>query len=116
EASPHGRVEGQRLTHDGLSVQYPRFVDEDTVLYRVSDGHSDNQLRMIDARGGHPRELSRVAGAPSPSIAPDGRVYADMLDSVRDIYFLYDLFRFERAGEWERLTYGMRARAPDVAR
>jgi hypothetical protein len=39
-----------------------------------------------------------------------------MLDSVRDIYFLYDLFRYEASSdEWERLTYGMRARAPDVA-
>ncbi|MBC7172432.1 MAG: PD40 domain-containing protein, partial [Polyangiaceae bacterium] len=128
DALREGRVEGERITHHGLSAQYPRFLDESTIVYRASDGRSDNQLRTIRLDGSRPRELSRVSGSTHPSPHPDGSLYADMLDEVRDIYVFYDLFRLDlrargresrriqadRLG-WERLTYGMRARAPDVS-
>ncbi len=130
EAHPEGRVEGARLTHDGLTVQYPRFLDDATLVYRVSDGRSDNQLRAVRFPGpaSEPITIARVNGSTYPAVHPDGSVFADMLDSVRDIYFMYDLFRLDVPGRgremqpiradrlgWERLTNGLRARAPDVS-
>ncbi len=119
-----GRVEGRRLTHHGEFTHYPRFLDNERVVYSTNDGSSDSQLRAVDfADGGRPRQLARVRGAASSSVGPEGQLYYNSLTDTRDIYFQNDLFRLDAEGGrrqrrlgGERLTRGLRAKAPDVSR
>ncbi|MAC25843.1 MAG: hypothetical protein CMN29_25890 [Sandaracinus sp.] len=112
-----GRVEGERITFHGEIARSPRWLDDETLVYYVADGENDVQLRLLAPDGSAPRELHRVLGNSYPAPAEGGAVvYFDALDAHREIYFYFDLFRHDRrSGETERLTHGLRARAPDVA-
>lgn len=113
-----GLVEGERLTQHGQVARAPRYLDDNSLIYYVSDGRSDASLRLIDPRSGEPRaDLFRVVGATYAAADPTGRyLYYEGIDAHRDIYFLQDLFRFDRrTGRSERLTNGLRARQPDIS-
>lgn len=112
-----GRVEGERLTRYGDIARSPRWLDDETIVYSANDGANDSQLRALDRDGSDHRQVTRVTGDAYWSPAEDGQVlYYGQVDGHRDIYFFYDLFRFDRrTGETERLTEGLRARAPDLS-
>ncbi len=117
EVRARGLVEGERITFHGETARCPRFVGQGRVAYFVG-AEEPSHIREIDARtGGEPEELVRAAGLTCLSTSPDGRyVYHSSLDSHRDIYFFYDLFRYDRVtGVRERLTRGLRAQEPDVS-
>ncbi len=109
-----GRVEGERITFHGELARSPRFVDEETLVYYVADGHNDPALRLIDRSGHDPRQLTRVVGEAYAAPAGRGRMIYDSLDAHRDIYFMNDLFMID-GGERTRLTEGLRAQHPDLA-
>ncbi|RLB47646.1 MAG: hypothetical protein DRJ42_25010, partial [Deltaproteobacteria bacterium] len=109
---------GQNLTNHGMEARAPRFLDDRQLVYYASDGRDRPQLRVIDARDGEVLgELDRASGAAYSSPHPDGHhVYYSSLETHRDLYNFYDLFRIDRrGGSRERLTRGMRAREPDVS-
>jgi hypothetical protein len=111
-----GLVAGERLTFHGETAEYPRFLEDSRLVYYSSDGRSDPQLRLLDLRTGKKRQLTRVTGSSAGSVAPDGSVVHDSLDSRRNLYFFYDLFRAHpEKRRRERLSHGLRARAPDVS-
>jgi hypothetical protein len=111
-----GVVAGDRLTFHGETAEYPRFLRDGRLVYYASDGRSDPQLRMLDLETGKAKQLTRVTGSSAASVSPDGSVIHESLDSRRNLYFFYDLFRVhpDRRGR-ERLSHGLRARAPDVS-
>lgn len=112
-----GLVEGRRITFHGETARCPRFVDDEHIAYFVA-ARERSQIAMLDAdTGADPEEVTRAAGSTCLSVSRDGRhVYYGSLDSHRDIYFFYDLFRYDRrTGERERLTDGLRAQEPDVS-
>lgn len=118
EIRREGVVAGTNLTNHGQDARAPRFLDDDTLLYWSGDGRSRSQLRMIDPRTGDVKgELDRVGGVAYSSPHPDGRyVWYSAFATHRDIYFFYDLYRYDRqTNERERLTEGMRAQEPDVS-
>ena len=108
-----GRVEGERITFHGEVARSPRWVDDESIVYFVNDGHSDSQLRRITRTGDAPTELVRANGTSAPAPLRSGRILYDALDAHRDIYFFYDLFALETDGRVTRLTDGRRARTPD---
>lgn len=113
-----GVMEGRRITHHGQFARAPRYLDEQTVGYYVSDGENNGELRAVDARtGANPRSLTRSAGESYFAPHPDGRrLFFHSGDNVRDIYFLKDLFSLDRrSGEVTRLTNGRRAKEPDIS-
>lgn len=112
-----GRVEGERLTHHGEGAAYPLFLDEETLIYYASDGRSDAQLRQLDLRDpARTKKLTRVSGRARASLAQDGSLYFDSLDSSRNLYNFFDLFKLEPGKrKRRRLTRGLRARAPAVS-
>lgn len=112
-----GRVEGERLTHHGEGAAYPLFLDEETLVYHASDGRSDSQLRRVDLRDpSRIKKLTRVAGRARASLAPDGSLYFDSIDSSRNLYNFFDLYQLEPGKRRrKRLTRGLRARAPAVS-
>ena len=113
-----GRVEGRRLSHHGEFARRPRWLDAETIVYDAYDGENDQQLRAVPVADPERwRELSRASGETYAAVAPDGTLVYGGADAHRDIYFRYDLFRFDpRTGARTRLTDGWRAREPDVSR
>ena len=112
-----GLEEGERITSHGEIARAPRFLDPNTLVYFVNDGHNDPQLRLIDLASNRTAQLTRVAGDAYASATGDGRtVVFHSLDGYQDIYRLYDLFALDRgSGTITRLTRGRRARYPDVS-
>jgi Tol biopolymer transport system component len=118
EIRAQGVVEGTNLTNHGQDARAPRFLDDRTLVYWAGDGRSRSQLRMIDPESGEVKgELDRVSGVAYSSPHPDGRyVYYSAFATHRDLYFFYDLYRYDReTRERERLTEGMRAQEPDLS-
>ncbi len=112
-----GRVEGERLTRYGDIARSPRWLDDETLVYFANDGSHDSQLRAMDRDGGDHRQLVRAVGNVYWGPMDGGRsLIFGQPDGHRDIYFFYDLFRFDReTEELTRLTHGLRAREPDVS-
>ncbi len=114
-----GIVQGERLTFEGQIVRGLRFADDDRLLYFVADGQSDPQVRILNlAEDNWLTRLSRAAGESYPTVAPDGTIYFDSADAFKtNIYFYYDLFRYDpnRPSKRVRLTHGLRARYPDIS-
>lgn len=111
-----GRVEGERLTQHGETALYPRFEADGSLVYMVGDGRSDAQLRRLPVEGGDFEKITRVAGGSAPSPLADGSLVYDSVDFDRGIYARFDLFRKHPGRRRpERLTTGLRARAPDVS-
>lgn len=112
-----GRIEGERLTHHGEGAAYPVFLDDMTLVYYSADGRSDAQLRRIDLRDpSRTKKLTRVSGRARAALAPDGSLYFDTVDSARNLYSFFDLYRLgPQKKRRQRLTRGLRARAPAVS-
>lgn len=112
-----GRVEGAQLTHHGEGAAYPLFIDDETLVYHASDGRSDSQLRRIDLRDpSRVKKLTRVAGRSRASLGPDGSLYFDSIDSSRNLYNFFDLYRLApNKRRRARLSRGLRARAPAIS-
>lgn len=117
EVRQRGLAAGTRITFHGENGRSPRFLDADRVAYWVS-ADDRSQIRAIDARTGRDaEEIVRAPGVTYLSPSPNGRdIYYGSPDYHRDIYYFYDLFRYDlETGRRERLTEGMRAQEPDVA-
>ena len=117
EVRARGVVEGTRITFHGENARCPRFLDEERVAYWVA-ALDHSQIASLDAETGEDvDEIGRSTGVTCLSVAPGGRyLYHGSLESHRNIYFFYDLFRLDRrSGRRERLTHGMRAQEPDVS-
>lgn len=113
-----GRVEGERITFHGELARLPRFTPDGRVTYWRADGRSRTRVVAFDLHTPAAQETwARVSGEPGYALHPNGReLYFTRTDSFRDIYSYHDLFRRDlRTGRIERLTYGMRAREPDVS-
>lgn len=112
-----GIVEGKRLTFHGQLARGLRFVDDDQVMFFVSDGENNPAIRLMSTNNPAKRkDLVRSSGVSYPAQHPDGSIYMESLDSMRDLYSFYDLFRVNpKNGRRKRLTKGLRARYPDVS-
>lgn len=114
-----GVTRARRLTFHGETVRGLRFADDHRLLYYVRDGQSDPQIRQLDLADDNAVErIVRSAGESYPALAPNGDIYFESVDSYKgNIYRYYDLFRFDPRGQWKRkrLTWGLRARYPDVS-
>ncbi|MDH3200756.1 MAG: hypothetical protein OEM15_07675 [Myxococcales bacterium] len=119
EVMKGGIVQGTRLTFGGQVVRGLRFADDHRLLYFVADGRSDPQVRRMDlADGNRVERLVRSAGESYPTVHPDGSYYFESADAYKtNIYFFYDLFRYEprKPSKRVRLTHGLRARYPDIS-
>ena len=111
-----GFVVGRRLTHTGQMVRAPRFIDDDKVIYYVSDGRSDPQLRTLSTSTGRLEQITRARGAAYATQHPDGSLYFESTDGLRNIYRYFDLYRLGKGQKRpKRLTRGLRARHPDIS-
>lgn len=113
-----GSIEGERITFHGENARLPRFLPDGRVAYWRSDGRTQAQIVALSLD--RPREVSdlaRVSGEPGFSPHPSGRVlYCSRPENLRDIYFFHDIVRYDlESGDSERLTFGARAREPDVS-
>jgi hypothetical protein len=121
-----GRIEGERITFQGEEVAYPRFLDDRTVVFQSSDGHSHAMFRAIDVSAGRPSPVDQAwiglasGWAPSPDRTRFVRADAGFF---RGLYAYRDLFfgsierdargRLARVGEATQLTHGARTLYPD---
>lgn len=113
-----GRVEGTRITTGGYTARAPRFLNDREVVYYASTERDLPSLFVVDARTGERRrDLGRVRGTPYPSPHPDGRhLWINQIEQHRDIYSYNDLFTIDLDdGERTQMTFGLRAREPDVS-
>lgn len=114
-----GRVEGERLTHHGEVARTPRFVGPRRVAYWREDRRDRARVQVFSLDEPEAQDTwARVSGDPGFSLHPSGNalIYS-RLDNHRDIYRFHDLVREDlETDRVDRLTYGMRAREPDVSR
>ncbi len=117
--SARGQIEGERLTSHGELTRTPRFLSNEALIYAVSDERHVPELRKLSLA--HTpvservtRTLSIAQSAPVPN---SSRIVYSAPDFHRTNYVFYDLFSIDRGGsDKTRLTHGLRAREPDVAR
>ncbi len=107
-----GVIKGRPLTQHGDVSRAPRYLFDGRLVYFASDGRSHGQIRTIDGE-----EIVRCNGKATPAPHPNGReLFFDMTAPYRDIYYFNDLFRYDLVTEeTTRLTWGMRAREPDLS-
>lgn len=107
-----GIIEGLPITDQGETVRAPRFLPDGRLIYYASDGHSHGQIRF---RNGE--EIVRCIGSSTPAPHPNGRfIFFDRVSPYNDIYSFHDLYRYDLITEETiRLTWGMRAREPDIS-
>ncbi len=112
-----GLREGRRLTFHGETSRHPRFVASDRIGYVVSDGRSNPALRLVRWPSGEPiGDVVRTDAGGSFAPSASGGWLLSRLEPLRDVYALYDLVRFDPdRGAVRRLTWGLRAREPDVS-
>jgi len=114
-----GLVQGRRVTFKGEELRGLRFHGDDHLLYFASDGRSDPQIRRLDLGDDNRVErIVRSAGESYPVVHPNGDLYFESFDAYKtNVYFYYDLFRYDADGPWkrERLTKGLRGRYPDIS-
>lgn len=132
-----GLREGKRLTFRGERFGNPRFVPPEA---RSVPGHAEVLVHRADSHGragfyrvvldsptqSRPKDellLVRADGQASASYTPDGSLVYSAVEPWRRTYFFHDLHRIgpkQRAPSGmetaiERLTFGHRARDPDVS-
>ena len=112
-----GIVQGERLTHLGQIVRGLRFYNDNELIYYVSDGRADPQIRRLQLNGKLKTEkLQRSRGSSYPVRAPDGTIYYESIDAYKTIFLYYDLFQLNpKTKKRKRLTKGWRARYPDIS-
>ncbi len=136
-----GLRQGRRLTFttssggSGAHTRYPVWSPDDSQLYFFDDtGHKQSGIRRIPADGAR---LSEGLGAGNQREGPDSRRVIDTEDASRPSFvgpnedqIVFDMvgvhdyrYRWSDLYRWrgpsrrgrEQLTFGMRARAPDVS-
>ncbi|MDH4281158.1 MAG: DPP IV N-terminal domain-containing protein [Myxococcales bacterium] len=114
-----GMTNARRITFRGETIRGLRFADDQRLIYYASDGRSDEQIRMLDlARGNEVERVVRSLGESYPTMHPNGDLYFESVDAYKtNIYSYYDLFRLDSHRPWKRkrLTWGLRARYPDIS-
>jgi hypothetical protein len=113
-----GAVEGERITFHGEVARLPRFLPDGRVAYWRSDARTQTEIVALSLdRPREVQDIARVAGEPGFSPHPSGRViYCSRPENTRDIYFFHDIVRYDLETDTsERLTFGARAREPDVS-
>ena len=119
EVRAQGMTNARRITFHGETVRGLRFAGDDRLLYYARDGRSDPQIRTLNlANGNEVQRVVRSAGESYPTVHPNGELYFESFDAYKtNVYSYYDLFRFDRSGQWnrKRLTRGLRARYPDIS-
>lgn len=132
-----GLREGKRLTHHGFRNFYPQFVPDRArtgggpyqIDYTRDDSHERQGIYRIDLSDGEDGEeidetfIVRTLGSSPVAYTPDGDMVFTSVVPFRRIYRRHDLFQLPK-GEtatrgWEsyrdRLTVGLRARAPTIS-
>jgi Tol biopolymer transport system component len=113
-----GLRHGKKITRTGETAFYPQFHPRgDKVVFMESDGHWEQAFKLIPARGGKKKKLTRVESGGASSWTPDGKslVFSQM-EIHKAVYAYSDLFRWDLAEKRiVRLTRGLRAREPDVS-
>ncbi len=113
-----GRREGTRLTDHGETARAPRFLRNGELMYLRSDSRSRSRLMIVDPHTGEPGQtLARMNSGGEAAVHPNGRtIVYSKVDGFRDVYFFSDLFARDLETSHEtRLTYGLRAREPDLS-
>ncbi len=117
-AGRRGLTRSKRLTVSGEYTFWPRFHPRGRWLVVADDdGYSDRAFKRLDLRTGKLTKMIRLEPGGSPSFTPDGRrmVYSQM-EVHKAVYDYTDLFELDlRTNRSRRLTYGLRAREPDVS-
>lgn len=111
-----GRVEGVRLTHHGELTRSPRFVSENELVYSVADARHVPEIRRLSLeQPGRSQRVQRVPAVAhvSPVRGGDRLVYSSV-EYHRGTYAFNELSEVSPHGR-RRLTWGLRAREPDVS-
>ncbi len=98
EVRASGIVEGERITHRGGSVSYPRFgTDGDTLQFGRQDAQSRNGIyRCKLSTGCNHSELIARTNAEGPfSLDGSGRLWFIATPPHRNLYAFDDLFRLD---------------------
>ncbi|HEY6911494.1 MAG TPA: BamA/TamA family outer membrane protein [Myxococcales bacterium] len=119
-----GETEIARLTHLGEWVRTPRWNADGSTLYYTNAGpHRRAEIRALSRGGAGPADrhvatlYSDGAGDDGLSVGPDGQVVFSRAEVYQQFELLQDLYSVDPAsGQERRLTRGLRARGPDVAR
>ncbi|HET9752470.1 MAG TPA: hypothetical protein VFP52_05895, partial [Myxococcales bacterium] len=112
------------LTHLGEWVRTPRWSPDGSTLYYTNAGPDRRaEIRALSPGGPAPadRHLATLysdgAGDDGLAVAPDGSVVFSRAEVYQQFELLQDLYSVDPAtGAERRLTRGLRARGPDVAR
>lgn len=120
----NGLRTGSQLTFHGEITRSPRFAADNSLLYWSYDGRSFGQIyRIADwqpraRQAARPRTAavrSNGSGHVAPAPNGDDIIFATT-DAYRDIYSFHDIFRWDpQEDSLQRLSYGLRAREPDVS-
>jgi surface antigen Omp85-like protein/WD40 repeat protein len=116
-----GETEIAPLTHLGEWVRTPRWSPDGSTLYYTNAGPDRRAEIRALSPGGADRHLATLhsdgAGDDGLSVAPDGSVVFSRAEVYQQFEVLQDLYSVDpMTGEERRLTRGLRARGPDVAR
>jgi len=106
---------GETLTEEGYYALNPApSPSGDRVLFSRQDGHSDNQLRLLDPNTGKSGKLARTNSLANFSWTPEGGVVFSQIEYVDAYRLRGDLYRIRPDGGEERLSRGERLDHPDV--
>ena len=110
---PHDAMPGWRqLTSTGREAQFPRWLDDSTLVYAGDKGRELPSAYKVTLSGRETR-LGRRDGI-SPNVRmPDGGYLFSQPDYLDPYHIRNDLY-VERGGSQTRLTIGARLTAPDV--
>ena len=106
-------TEPARLTEGARNALYPQISpDGRDLLYAVSDGRSDVQLRVSAPDGTASERLARTNGLAPFCWLPDGSVVFAQLEYADRYHVWNELHRLSADGEVERITEGGRLDHP----
>ena len=110
---------GRRLTFSRESNTLPRYTrDGQHILWQISDGFSPGHIRAMPVGGnvGESRKYTDINRLVSYEPLADGSLVAAVRNNYRTNYTFDDLYRWHRKERrLERLTHGLRAKAPTVS-
>ncbi|MCA9665635.1 MAG: PD40 domain-containing protein [Myxococcales bacterium] len=117
-AKKRGLTKSSRLTAQGNELSQPRFsYDGRELVYFTSDAHRHSAYVIIDPATGKTRQRMWAFGGTGVVLTPDRRhVVHSQAESWRTFFSYHDIYVRDRVGHGRRrLTFGLRARDPDVS-
>jgi hypothetical protein len=118
EVERRGKTPYRALTNHGWDVHSPRYSpDGKSIIYIESDGRNNPTFRVIDAKTGRKQRDYPHLGGRTVTFTPDGRhlVHGQGVN-WRTYHAYHDLYVQRRSDrKRRRLTFGLRARDPDVS-